>query len=129
MQDEYSKLVLATKVLNKEVDRRVDNLLTSSDVQGGGTTCALCIAEQDIQKLLDEIERLKSVLERCKNHPEVICSALVMLCIMSSISAQNVNVNCSQCKALQVTMIFLLLPIHDLGLYSELRTRLELPDQ
>merc|ERR1712048_1245169 len=70
LEDEYGKLTIATKVLNQEVNRRVDNLLTSSDVQGGGTTCALCIAEQDIQKLLDEIERLKGVLERCKHHPE-----------------------------------------------------------
>ena len=71
LEDEYKKLALATKVLGHEVQRRTDKLLTSSDVEGGGSTCALCIAEQDIQKLLDEIERLQSVLERCKRHPEV----------------------------------------------------------
>merc|ERR1719183_501574 len=70
MKDEFTKLVNATKVLKREVDHRSGKLLTNSDVDGGGSTCALCVAEQDIQKLVDEIERLKGELERCTNHPE-----------------------------------------------------------
>ena len=71
MKDEFTKLVAGTQVLEKEVDRRSNKLLTNSDVEGGGSTCALCVAEQDIQKLIDEIERLKGELKRCIKHPEV----------------------------------------------------------
>ena len=67
MKDEFTKLVAGTQVLEKEVDRRSNKLLTNS----GGSTCALCVAEQDIQKLIDEIERLKGELKRCIKHPEV----------------------------------------------------------
>ena len=72
MKDELTKLVAGTKVLKGEVDRRSGKMLSSnSDVEGGGSTCALCVAEQDIQKLIDEIERLKGELKRCIKHPEV----------------------------------------------------------
>lgn len=69
LQDELDKLKQGSVVLQREVDRRSKAMLSASDVEGGASGCALCIAEQDIQKLVDEVERLRRELIRCQKSP------------------------------------------------------------